>query len=99
MSWTTPDDVSARVLRLWDRGKILAAPLMGEAMFPMTLPLSCPSARALSDRFDEVRAWIRLLEDGSKSKKGAGRPRVSGRSTRRRCGTSQLWQRGCSAGR
>jgi hypothetical protein len=72
MSWTTPDDVSARLLRAWDRGKILAAPLTGDELFPMTLSLRRPSARALSDRFDEVRGWIRLLEDGSKSKQGAG---------------------------
>ncbi len=72
MSWTTPDDVSARLLRIWDKGTILAAPLTGEAVFPLRLSLRRPDARDLSDRFDEVRGWIRLLEDGSKSKQGAG---------------------------
>lgn len=72
MAWTTPDDVRAQMRRLWERGRILAARLGGEPLFPYPVRLSRPDTRALSDRFAEARAWIRALEEGSKSTTGAG---------------------------
>ena len=72
MAWTTPDDVRAQVQRLWDRGCILAARLGGEPLFPHAVRMKRPQVRELSDRFAEARAWIRTLEEGSKSAVGAG---------------------------
>jgi hypothetical protein len=72
MAWTTPDDVRAQVQRLWDRGRILATRLGGEPLFPHVLRLARPQVRELSDRFADARAWIRTLEEGSKSAVGAG---------------------------
>lgn len=72
MAWTTPEDVRAQVRRLWERGRILAARLGGEPLFPYAVRLSRPDTRALVDRFAAARAWIRALEDGSKNALGAG---------------------------
>ena len=60
--WTTPADLRAQILRDWESGRILAAPLRGESLFPMELRLRGPDPRALSERFDEVRQWIREWE-------------------------------------
>jgi hypothetical protein len=60
--WTTPADLRAQVLRHWEGGRILAAGLRGETLFPLELRLRGPDTRALSERFDEVRQWIRELE-------------------------------------
>ena len=60
-AWTTPADLRAQVLRHWDSGRILSAP---ENLFPMELRLRGPGTRALSERFEEVRGWIRQLEAG-----------------------------------
>jgi hypothetical protein len=60
--WTTPADLRRQVQRHWDSGSLLAA---GVA-FPLELRLKGPDTRALSDRFDEVRHWIRELERESR---------------------------------
>ncbi len=65
-AWTTPAELVAQVQRLWERGEILRAGLQGEALFPKQLRLRRPTARDLGTRFDEVRRWIRELEEGSR---------------------------------
>ena len=60
--WTTPADLRGEVQRQWDNGRLLAAGITGESLFPMELRLRAPDTRALSERFDEVRCWIRELE-------------------------------------
>jgi hypothetical protein len=72
MAWTTPADVRAQVQRLWDRGRILAARLGSEPLFPLVLRLAKPTVRELGDNFAEARTWIRTLEEGSKGALGAG---------------------------
>jgi hypothetical protein len=64
MDWTLPDDLRRHVQRLWDSGRLLAAPLRGEPIFPFRLSLRTPNARSLSEQFDDVRAWIRAWERG-----------------------------------
>jgi len=59
--WTTPADLRTQVERLWSSGRLLN----GEALFPLELKLRRPDSRALSERFEEVRAWIRDLESES----------------------------------
>ncbi len=71
-SWTTPADIQSQVEKAWQRGQILAASLTGTLLFPMTLPLKRPDGRVLSERFDDARAWIRALEDGSRARQGHG---------------------------
>ena len=64
--WTTPPDLCAQVRRYWESGRLLAAPLLGESLFPLELRLRGPDTRELSERFDDVRRWIRELETESR---------------------------------
>jgi len=61
-AWSTPDALRAQVLRYWESGRLLAAPLLGESLFPLELRLRGPGTRDLSERFEDVRQWIRDLE-------------------------------------
>jgi hypothetical protein len=65
MTWTTPADLRAQVQRLWDRGRLLASLVDGEALFPLRLRLKGPSSAELADRFAEVRHWIAELRQGA----------------------------------
>lgn len=71
MTWTTPEHIKAQVQRHWGRGHLLAPP-RGEPIFPLQPRFSQPEPRELVDRFDEVRRWIRDLEEGSKASLGYG---------------------------
>jgi hypothetical protein len=68
--WTTPADLRRQVQRHWDSGRLLAAGVTsgtgGESLFPLELRLRGPDSRALSERFEEVRQWIRELEGESR---------------------------------
>jgi len=70
--WTTPEDVAAQVARRWDDGRILAATLGGEPVFPLRIPVRGPRPADLGHRFDEVKRWVRALEDASKAARGFG---------------------------
>jgi hypothetical protein len=71
MSWTTPVDIRKHLERRWDKGHLLVPPT-GDTLFPLSLRFSRPGARDLSERFDEVRRWIRELDEESKPRTGAG---------------------------
>jgi hypothetical protein len=92
MDWTTPDDIRAQVQRLWDRGRILAARLAGEALFPLTVRSARPDARDLSERFAEAREWIRALEARSKARKGSGYEIVWAETQHRQLGANRVPQ-------
>lgn len=64
MTWTTPEDLHAQVLRLWDRGIILESMVTGASLFPRRLQLKTPSSTELVSQFEEVRAWISTLLKG-----------------------------------
>jgi hypothetical protein len=70
--WDGPDQLAQQVARLWDRGRLLAARLTCEAMFPLRLRLRRPGPADLIDQFEAVRAWIKALEAGSRAALGAG---------------------------
>ena len=65
MSWTTPSDLRAQVQKLWDKGELLRHCVHGDAMPPRRLRLLGPSSTELAERFDEVRAWMVDLRQGS----------------------------------
>ena len=92
MSWTTISDLRAQVQKLWDRGALLAACTQGEAaaLFPYRLRLAGPASTELSDRFDEVRAWMADLRQSNT--KGGGPPlRIVLREVRHRVlGTNSI---------
>ncbi|WP_255206427.1 DUF3322 domain-containing protein [Janthinobacterium sp. BJB401] len=71
-NWTTPADIRTQLLRLWDSGRLLAAHVNQSALFPLHLNLRQPASAHLGEQFDEVRRWIRQLDEGSKSHKGYG---------------------------
>jgi hypothetical protein len=72
MDWSTPAELEAQVRRVWERGRLLVAPSGGGATFPLPLRLRRPDSRAMSESFDDVRRWIRSLEDASKPRRGYG---------------------------
>jgi hypothetical protein len=61
MSWTRAADLQSQVQRLWDRGELLNAAYGESALFPKKLVLKAPTSAELTQRFDEVRAWIKEL--------------------------------------
>ena len=71
-SWSTPRDVRAQAQRLWDDGRLLAARLRRESLFPFELRLRQPSVTEIGERFDDVRGWIKALEAGGKAATGHG---------------------------
>jgi hypothetical protein len=70
--WSSPADLRAELIRHWEKGRLLKAALGGDALFPFPLRLRGPSTRDLSERFDDVRNWIKVLEDGSRTGRGFG---------------------------
>lgn len=61
MTWTTPADLRAQVQKLWDKGDLLRPCVQGVVMPPQRLRLSGPSSTELTERFDDVRAWMKAL--------------------------------------
>ncbi|MCU0735709.1 MAG: DUF2220 family protein, partial [Methylotetracoccus sp.] len=49
-----------------------SARIRAEPIFPWVLRLRVPDSKALAERFDEVRQWIRSLTEGSKAERGFG---------------------------
>jgi hypothetical protein len=70
--WTTPNDLAEQVLRVWTKGRILAARMAGEPLFPLALRLRRPDTRAYGEHFEKVRNWIRVLEEGARARRGFG---------------------------
>src|SRR5262245_28365289 len=70
--WSSPADLRAELTRHWEKGRLLRAALAGDALFPLPLRLRRPSTRALTERSDQVRSWIKGLEEGSRTGGGFG---------------------------
>ena len=71
-AWTTPLEIVDEVNRQWTRGRILAARLDDASLFPLRVQFRKPTTAELTDRFDDVRIWIRDLEAKSRELCGAG---------------------------
>jgi len=71
-SWTTPTDLIDQVLQVWNKGRILAAKMTGEPLFPLALRLRRPDNQAYLSDFENVRSWIRALDEGSRARRGFG---------------------------
>jgi hypothetical protein len=65
MNWTTPADLRAQVQKLWDKGDLLRPCVQGATMPPQRLRLTGPTSTELTERFDEVRAWMADLRRGA----------------------------------
>jgi hypothetical protein len=70
--WTTPADLRDQVLKVWNKGLILAARITGAPLFPLALRLRRPDSRAYGENFGAVRNWIRALEVGARARRGFG---------------------------
>lgn len=71
--WATAADIRNRVAREWERGRLLAAPLLGDPLYPLRIPLRGPTAaETLGAQFDAVRQWIKQLSEGAKTEDGNG---------------------------
>ena len=71
-AWSSPDDVRAAVQRLWDQGRILAARLNDEPLFPLEIALRAPGVADMGEQFGAVQDWANRLHAGSKAVRGAG---------------------------
>ena len=89
MTWTTPADLRLQVQKLWDKGQLLAMVVQGEvpsacdALFFRRLRLTGPTSAELTERFDEVRAWMADLQHAS-TLRGTPRYRLVMREFRHR---------------
>ncbi|MDP3617040.1 MAG: DUF2220 family protein [Rhodoferax sp.] len=83
MSWTSAADLRTQVQKLWDKGDLLRPCVHGEAMLPRRLRLVGPTSTELTERFDEVRAWMVDLRQAS-TQRGAPRYRIVLREFRHR---------------
>lgn len=61
MTWTTPNDLTRQVRRLWERGILLRSLLSDDPLFPKRLVLKGPSSADLAHAFGEVRDWCAAL--------------------------------------
>ncbi len=61
MSWTGPKDLKAQLARQWERGELLRDAVTGHERFPLRLTIKPPTSADITDRFNEVRAWVAEL--------------------------------------
>lgn len=72
MNWTTPADLREQVVKLWDKGRLLACLVNAGELFPLRLRLEAPASVDLSERFDDARAWAGALQAAAASGKRRG---------------------------
>jgi hypothetical protein len=72
--WTTSKDLTARIRKYWDSGRLLADRLDDGAspLFPLELSLRKPASRDLAERFEAVRAWVGELVEHAREQRGFG---------------------------
>jgi hypothetical protein len=66
-TWTSAQDVAARVRRRWDDGTLLRAYGQGEDFPPIEVPIRGPKPSQIGDDLYAVRDWIAALEAGSRN--------------------------------
>jgi len=71
MDWTKPLDIADQIHATGLRDGYLRQSSMERPCFHSTAVASARQ-KALGQRFEEVRAWIRELEDGSRANRGFG---------------------------
>ncbi|MFC4056094.1 Wadjet anti-phage system protein JetD domain-containing protein [Actinomadura syzygii] len=62
MTWTTPRDVRALLLKRWSSGTYLARLASGEPWCPLSVPIRGPRSGELASRFEEIRGWVAQWE-------------------------------------
>ena len=86
----TPEEIRTKALKLWNSRKLLRAWASDDNLFPLRIPFTAPDGRALSDRYPEVRQWIRLLVLKSKGNSSSGYRIVFKTVNHRSLGTQEI---------
>lgn len=63
-TWTTPDDIAARVRRRWDDGSLLRAYANADPFQPIEVPLRGPKPSEVGDDVAAARGWVAALDAG-----------------------------------
>lgn len=63
--WTTAAALHDQLRKRWDKGDLLAERIAPSLLFPLRLTLRGPASGDLSERFEAVRAWSALLQQGA----------------------------------
>ncbi len=63
-TWTTPDDLVAKVRRRWDDGSLLRAYAGGRSLEPIDVPLRRPTASQIGEDLGASRTWVARLDAG-----------------------------------
>lgn len=63
MIWTTPAELKAQVLRLWEKGELLRATVTPAMRWPVRLSLKAPDSADIAERFEAVRAWVGAIAE------------------------------------
>ena len=63
-TWSTPDDIVAKVRRRWDDGSLLRGYADGETFTPIEVPLRGPSAAQIAEDLGAARTWVARLDAG-----------------------------------
>lgn len=77
MSWSTPEDVAAKVRRRWADGSLLRSFAKGQPFPVVDVPLRGPKAAEIGDDLEAVRSWVAKLDGG---RRDGGRYELTWRS-------------------
>lgn len=64
--WTTADDISVEVEKLWNSGQLPSALVSGRELFPYSIKLKGPTSCEMAERLSDICAWNAALEACSK---------------------------------
>jgi hypothetical protein len=79
-SWTTPDEVVARLRRQWDAGTFLTAFASGNAFSALDIPLRGPGAGEIAGNFADAAEWVNQWQRVDRSLMRIEHARVGGRA-------------------
>ncbi len=65
--WTSVADLVATLRRRWQKGPYLRAHVTGVGFEPISLPVRAPTATDLTERLDEVRAWVEHFDNNNRT--------------------------------
>lgn len=69
MSWSTTEDVAAKVRRRWKDGSLLRSFAEGQPFPVVDVPLRGPKAAEIGDDLEAVRSWVAKLDGGRRDGK------------------------------
>ena len=72
MSWTTESDVAAAAKKLWESGRLPAALISGDTLFPRSVKLKGPDSCEMTEKLTQTRAWCAALRAASKETRKNG---------------------------